>query len=606
MGHSQGTKCKATQCWTFRSLQDLNRPTSALDLEMSIPSFNISEQMLDAHLLQPGTVSVEASGRDDRPGRPNNVTIVFKLRHTLQQRQQQQQDQAVHGAGAWLRVQAPSGFLFGQDCRSGEGVYHQRVDAAGVLELSLPSDSANPWELAVPALSCQGNGPSAVLRLAGALESWSAYKFFVYVEANPASAPIVNQWILEAPHETSAPFPGFLLRTFSNVSVRSTTTAALTDLLSPKKAFVDVSFRPRTAIGRDLPVAGTGAALVLTAPAGFRLLLTSPCPLLLSQQGGSALGDFGSWEATCEWLSDESLAIQLVSDRVIVAGYQSLLTVGAYNPPVATPAGAPRPQWTLASFQDSQLQAPADEATVPGYAVSHAVGNWSYEWQGELMGMGGAVVHGLQLSLRFVEGLSSLDEVIIQAPEGYDLEVASTAEGHCSGFSWGTSPASPLTDPSRADCSGRELRILVHEDSPIPNGTMMHIILDVINPLLPPKVDQRQWHVRHFQNETLLSAGVFDSWPILPSFQDVAVSLTGPNIEAGSTSELEFSFLPAGEADRLRIDALQPAGFNFSMSYSRAEDQVVIAAADAMVHVSISMSAGQVVQGNKAHTPRSA
>lgn len=586
IGPSIRTKCKATHCWTFQSLRALGDRDSALDYEVSIPSFNITDQMLDAHLAARDDASLGAEGRDDRPSRPNVVTVIFTLKHRLLD-------------PATLVLRAPQGFTVGGDCLASESVLSQRVSTAGITTFPLSSQGGGAWEPFVPIKACAGEGPVAYFEFGGALEHMKVFAISVYIQANPSIPPTRNDWVLESPREASTPFPGFCLHTFSDASITAATSAALSDV-NPILNVIDISFRPFTDLGR-MPTAASGAALLLAAPDGFQIAMTTPCPLLLQQLDLRQVPDlppkqFGKDELQCELVHAGSLAIRFVTDHVLHASHQCLLRIGAYNPPAPTTQELVHPGWVLSSYHDNEMMVPADEGELLGFAINRAVGMWSYESQGELMGAGGKRVNGLQLNLQFAENVATRDTLIIKAPEGFDLVSPGSVEGLCSGVMFGPVLHSPISSLSQASCANRTLQLLVLEEELIPAGTLIQVFLDVLNPPLPPTDDQRHWHVSHVDlNQTLLSSGAFDTWRILPELQAVLTSLAGPSAAAGSTGTIEVFFTTVSTADCIRVDARHPEGFDFSASGVGLAGQHVIAAQGAMVKVGTAMAAGQAV-----------
>lgn len=98
--------------------------------------------------------------------------------------------------------------------------------------------------------------------------------------------------------------------------------------------------------------------------------------------------------------------------------------------------------------------------------------------------------------------------------------------------------------------------------------TSMSFMVDVQNPVNNPSEMEKFWKIEHYAADGKLRAS--DFFPLEaryhPQLTDVRISLVGPLLAAGAYSSLEVRFKAVNSADALRVQALEPFGFNFEMA----------------------------------------
>jgi hypothetical protein len=89
-----------------------------------------------------------------------------------------------------------------------------------------------------------------------------------------------------------------------------------------------------------------------------------------------------------------------------------------------------------------------------------------------------------------------------------------------------------------------------------------------VHPSTDPSLEGALWLVNWLQQKgskfTIVSSHVAPSWTVLPQMENVKINIAGKLRAAGSTSNISLSFLALSDATTLKIQANQPAGFDFS------------------------------------------
>ena len=94
--------------------------------------------------------------------------------------------------------------------------------------------------------------------------------FRIGVASNPPVTPTRNKWTIEYAGESSDPFDGFVLHTFTDLKLTPVNSARLSN--DPNDFFqnpLEFTFKPYTTIPPKMENAASGGLLRITAPAGF-------------------------------------------------------------------------------------------------------------------------------------------------------------------------------------------------------------------------------------------------------------------------------------------------------------------------------------------------
>jgi len=572
-----GGPCGWSLCWTFYTLSfvmgDLNSPE--LDSQISVPGFTIARPMVSAKLLPLHSAARAASGRDDRPLQPNWLTFSFEL------------SQDVLESGT-MTLSGPDGFIFAEDCLAGAmgGIRTVLTDIFGSEATSGVMQSHSEWEAGVDVTGCEGAGSRAHLLVGAGMKKSKSYVFSIHVASNPEFTAQYNKWTIEFAGESSVPFDGFTLWTFTGTDVKALTSSAGSQNL------VNITFSPYNPI----PGEYTGA-LLISPPVGYTF--PTQCNIHLEEidplhMGALSPSVIPTADLLCAKLGG-SLIIQLTTTRTMVAGRIYTLMMSVQNPPAVTPVDATPPSWDIRSFADANMQIALDTASVVGIAINKAMPVWART--GDVAPNGGVVINNLVLGMTFPDDLFQNDLVVIYAPSGYNLGVSGSQEGQedCTSLQWGPGDPAPISMQSRASCKGNRLVVQLLEDRTIFNNTEIHLRIGTANPAAQPVVAANYWHAEHRSPVgAVKSSAVFQGWKIVPQLEEVKISLVGTNIAAGSESSIEVRFVAVSPASVLTIHAKQPEGFDFGQGTLPTTGQSKIDAVNGLIQISLTIVPGKM------------
>eukprot|EP00928_Gymnodinium_smaydae_P024516 TRINITY_DN19813_c0_g4_i6.p1 TRINITY_DN19813_c0_g4~~TRINITY_DN19813_c0_g4_i6.p1 ORF type:complete len:2296 (-),score=359.04 TRINITY_DN19813_c0_g4_i6:183-6749(-) len=211
----------------------------------------------DVEVLQPmpfanivNNVDYRLSGRDDHPGQGSNVVLAFELRSPARP--------PTGGGNIALRVRAPEGYIFREDCTAAVG--------NGAFGNGQPYPSPMiPFEQGVRLLSCKGYYQFARMELTRGLLQGRRYAFQIRIGVHPMQTPEQNDWQLSIGTEASTLIPGYRLWAFRDLSLSMLLTSRYNPA-APMENVVDLTFSPATAID-------VKGMLLVVAPEGYRIRL---------------------------------------------------------------------------------------------------------------------------------------------------------------------------------------------------------------------------------------------------------------------------------------------------------------------------------------------
>ncbi|KAF4715460.1 hypothetical protein FOZ63_034027, partial [Perkinsus olseni] len=549
---------------------------SIADTPASAPGLPINVKMNEAFIIDDAAILTptvrSATGRDDRPGKRNEILIAFGFTSggSIEPSQTLPSE---------LIVKAPKGFTISQDC-----ITDITIDSSTVFGEAdyWPSWSSSyqrwPNDGTARILGCKGGSNTASITLSPGLQA-NGKKYVLRIAVMSVSYPIPynqNLWVVSLKgKQSSLPFPGYRLSTFTDITLVTASTAAtllrpVTSLTGLQEVLIRLTFTPTNSIspyegnpmidvlqGITSPVDRGGILKIITPPEFTWVsgLVGRTCPSL------SYDTRVDTSSATIDDDSDgRALTITQVGSKSIRADRKYTLRGYVYNPystvESSSSSSSTSLQWTMQSFTPSAyttedyrspahlLREPLDEATLDGYPINEAlvsfhVNNVNNEFNGE------AKVNGLTISITFTQPLMDGDLVSITAPYGYDLR----------------------EDESSSDDDTRcfeTYQVLEYKTPAFPDNEPMLLMTTVINPTKSP-IDpiHNYWEARHERDGIILSSEVYQSWDILPQLLDLEIDLLGPYLSAGSRSSIKISFVPVSSADTLDVEALFPPGTAF-------------------------------------------
>ncbi|CAE7458820.1 unnamed protein product [Symbiodinium necroappetens] len=268
--------CMMQFCWDFHSLQVIGNVNTKLDSSISIPSFDINVKMVEALIPELTREQQAATGRDDRPLSRNPLVFKFKL------------GSAAIFSGTML-IRGPLGTIFREDCAEDIEVRPTEVFGTGQM---LPEEYA-VWPQGVEIVSCRGEGPDARIVIDPGVTDGLLFEVFypirVAVLHNPVVQPIDNRWTLDFNGESSDPFDGYMLWTFTRTSLltatmgRSTTVTGDPFLSNP----VTFTFRPKNT------VKGAGMIIRVEAPDSWTIAIEADghCKIMMQPISADSAGE---------------------------------------------------------------------------------------------------------------------------------------------------------------------------------------------------------------------------------------------------------------------------------------------------------------------------
>ncbi|KAF4669392.1 hypothetical protein FOL46_001481 [Perkinsus olseni] len=359
--------------WTIESYYNIGEypsgGASIADTPASAPGLPINAKMNEAFIIDDAAILTptvrSATGRDDRPGKRNEILIAFGFTSggSIEPSQTLPSE---------LIVKAPIGFTISQDC-----ITDITVDSTTVFGDAdyWPSWSSSyqrwPNDGTARILGCKGGRNTASITISPGLQA-NGKKYVLRIAVMSVSYPIPhdqNLWVVSLRgKQSSLPFPGYRLSTFTDITLVSASTAAT--LLRP--------------IDDD----SDGRALTITLVVGSKSIQADRKYTLR----GYVYNPYSTVE------SSSSTSLQWTMQSFTPSAY----TTDDYHSPARL------------------LREPLDEATLDGYPINEAlvsfhVNNVNNEFNGE------AKVKGLTISITFTHPLMDGDLVSITTPYGYDL-----------------------------------------------------------------------------------------------------------------------------------------------------------------------------------------
>jgi len=595
---SSNTDCATSMCWTFRTKdQDGNE----LDLSTSAPAFGVNDKMLEARIPSLTEEQRRGTKRDDRPLQPNNIIFAFKLQFDVTKPE------------ASMSIRAPYGFEFPEECLSGIFVSEETVFSLGIR---FPPDY-DVWPTGVKVAYCRSTGIKANIKLAiepgSGLMSGNLHLIRVGLVANPLNTPLPNLWTIEVEQESAEPIEGMTLWAFTDTSIVATTTARLrtTGTAARTQNPLKYTFRPFNSLMQS----GT---IHVEAMLGFQFA-HQPSGACSAQLREMPYVSFGIeypgyvWNPntglTClvDTMNTHTMMLRLRNDRQIYAGLVYEMVIVVYNPQWALESGTSEPTvWNMSSFTPTGLSLDASQIT--SFRINSVMNLLSYqnpnpEVFGEELRNGGERLPEFELMMRFPASLMTGDTIELLAPADFDLVDIS---GRCRGFRWidpmlpeGESAdpnwLGPLPNSPPPDCTTDSLVFTIREPDPgIPRDLLIQFGLELYNPLRTPELAQNFWRCTHFDSQDIIkSSKAFQSWDIIPQFEDVEFSLLGPMTAAESISAVRVAFTAVTGAEDIAIEVTFPLAFSFDQaSLVNSLDQSIILASKNQIRVKMKIEQG--------------
>lgn len=547
-------------------------------------------------MLQITDVQRTLTKRVDRPLAENHLIFAFKTNAD-----------ALDGGTITLR--GPEGFQFFEECLSGLETRGEKVFGVGQ---SFPP-GYDPFEPATLLTSCKGEGPTAVFTVKTGIAGLKAeimYAFRIQVKHNPFATPDPNLWTLDFNGESSAPFPGFILWSFTNTTVVAVSTAQGPGTIDEVRVEnpVTISLRPHNTVDRDLPIKDSGGMLRVTAPIGFefvQLNIDGLCFWGMFEVQRDEYWEPADLKCQVDTSNTRRAWLTLASNKRIFEGQDYKLTVKVYNPNLWDDTKVH--YWKVESFNSDNRNDPIfalDETDIPSFNINKALEYWFYRNEDPQTGLssrnGKDEVKALYFAMRFAGRLEFDNLIEIEGPVGFDFENPFMAgSGVCNKFAWEPQGVKPYLPMSTPKCKDNIMHFVIKEEQPWPKGKDLTFVIDTRNPASTPVITENFWKVTHFSipgndgSRPILSSKVKESWEVVPQLESVVVTLVGEQKAAESISGIGVGFVPVSDADELWIDALAPDEFDFTGAVVTSSGHEVLDASGTQIRLKVPIFAGR-------------
>eukprot|EP00746_Dinoflagellata_sp_MGD_P145662 gnl/MRDRNA2_/MRDRNA2_78248_c1_seq1.p1 gnl/MRDRNA2_/MRDRNA2_78248_c1~~gnl/MRDRNA2_/MRDRNA2_78248_c1_seq1.p1 ORF type:complete len:3328 (+),score=541.16 gnl/MRDRNA2_/MRDRNA2_78248_c1_seq1:874-9984(+) len=434
---------------------------------------------------------------------------------------------------------------------------------------------------------------------------------------------IWNTWTVEFAGQATKPFPGFRLWTLQSVGLDVATTALAGASGVPNTArfsmtvFSAIEAKPFPETpgklritapagfefvttgddyecgatlmqvlpdGKEMPVGNPGDVKCFAPPAAFKLTTTTTTTTTATNATASnatTTSDKGNGKgAGSRRLAAPTPELTLSLQGTgwsLQAGSTYALTFQVKNPKTKLEAG-PTP-WRIETFSpEGEL---LDVTTHAGFAMNLALQTFGIINPTQER-RGNTVSKGVEVYMGFFEDVIPGQVIQVHGPGASDMR--GTNPPSCNNFKWHSASGDLSELPTELQkfyssntptcfcaSSGQcTLQIVVSDTGgewPKIMGTAMSFKVDVLNPENNPTEMEKFWKIEHYGKNGKLRAS--DFFPLEaryhPQLTGVRISLVGPLFAAGAFSSLEVRFKAVNNADAVRVQALEPFGFNFEM-----------------------------------------
>eukprot|EP00927_Polykrikos_kofoidii_P043809 TRINITY_DN37909_c0_g1_i1.p1 TRINITY_DN37909_c0_g1~~TRINITY_DN37909_c0_g1_i1.p1 ORF type:complete len:2477 (+),score=440.02 TRINITY_DN37909_c0_g1_i1:179-7432(+) len=590
--------CGYEHCWTFHTVDNADMP---IDSVVAVKSFPINRKMVQAVIAPLTEEQQRDTGRNDRPTHYNPLTFLMQLEKGVM-------------LPTMLRLRAPNGFIFREDC-----TMDVELRASQVFGGPLPDDYTE-WNPEVYLRRCRGEGPDAWLEMdpgnSLGLRAELKYPFRVAVLQNPSRRPNPNKWTMEYGGESSDPFDSFDLWTFVRLSIHKVSAARSTPVTNAVlvRNPVTITLRPYNT------VRGRGMAIKVTAPMGYQIandngackLIVQPVTadyvsLINADPDGAPEPNFnappslrwGDADVDCnvDFRNTPRLMVVdvLAEIRELTANRDYQLTVFVHNPTFDV-----LPEFNIWKIEtsDSRGNSPIlplfrDEVSIQGYKTNPRAREWY--WRNEDPETGGMYerglvdVLGLYFQFMFPNKLENGNEIIMLAPTNFRFENVGGSK-NCLGFRWAPKEERylPQSEPF-ITCEGGMMKIVINEEATIPQMTRVKFRIDTKNPPKTSHIMENYWRIYHYANGEIMASEAAVSWQIKPQLKQMRIMLSGILKAAGFPSAMTISFVPVSDADEIFLEAHEPKGFDFTGCYATSLSHEVISTDIERVRVRASM-----------------
>jgi len=516
----------ASMSWTLFAYSSIGSQTTA-DLTATLQGFAIETPMRAGELIE--FVNYPLTQRNDHPDQRSFVVLAFELGGTPPE-----------DVSSVLTVKAPLGFTFAPLCEVIAG-----------LDVFGPKRSyrlgLNSFEPAAAIQGCEGERNSVRIVVKSGLLNLKKYAFRLEV-FNPKAIPDHNRWTISYAGESTMPFRGYRLWSFTEVEVSASHGARSTTVEETMNT-VTIRFRPTNAITSN-------GFLAITAPFGYRI--ATNCMVQVQRLNPLKQPVATVPNTKCKGAPQPTSAAEVHitnANTKITALEAHQMKLKVVNP-LAIPVDPGT--WRIQSYSSKEFEYASllDIGEAPSFPVIE-------------------VFHTLQVAYPFITALSEFLELTFQiilpyaielgdtlevvGPLGYDFTVTATAAQHALEFrscrSYGSTSPDGLPAPK---CLKNTIRfafqvagIALHDRARV--TPLIEFKASTVYPRRTLDTGENVFQGSHKRLTTLLSSKTVPGKIVIPRLQDLQVVRLDTMRAVNSKAAIKVSFFASQPAAAMSI-----------------------------------------------------
>jgi hypothetical protein len=536
----------ASMGWTLYAYSSIGSQTTA-DLTATLQGFPIEKPMRAGEIVE--KVSYALTDRNDHPDQRSFIVLAFELAERPPE------------ATSVLTVKAPLGFSFAPLCEviAGLNVFGPNYLYPFGLRI---------FEASAAIEGCEGDRNTARITIKSGLVNLRKYAFRLEV-FNPQAIPEENRWTISYAGESTMPFNGYRLWSFTEVDI-STSMAARSTAVEETKTTVTIRFRPTNSITWE-------GFLTVAAPFGFRI--ATDCVVEVQR-----LNPLKQPIATVPFIKCQGAPQPTNVAEVHITDEDTQITALASHQmkiEVVNPLVIPIDpgSWRLQSYsmKTTEYAYLLDIGEAPSFLLTE-------------------VFHTLEVAYPFIAALSESLELTFQiilpyavdlgdvleimGPEGYDFGVAASAAQHamefreCRGYR-----STSLADLPVPKCLQNTIRFAFQAGGiPLSSRDMTTPLIEfrvqTAYPRRTLETSQNIFHGEHRRGTSLLSSKTVPGQMVIPRLQDLAVVRTDKMLAVSSMASLQVSFSPSQPAAAVSITTRGIIGIDMQAKFGFADAKI--------------------------------
>lgn len=625
-----------------------------LDQTTTVPGFPVSTPMMDARLIMQPKPQTDCTFktwqqmrtdqtdvvttcdfqlwqwypplgyRDDRPGKANQLIILFQLQNPTE-----------NGYVGTLQIVAPVGYIFPPECVvvTDSALIFNDTNVGGLppqlpfsvpLDMSIPDAAATqsrrfdgrfkPWDSSNIVRRCQGGSNVASLTIATGIGFLPLkYLFRIGLQANPIATPNPNLFVVQFAGQASTPFPGIEIWAFKNVRILPTTTAASTPTFTTTN-LVTIVFQPLN----NVPF---GGQLRIIAPSGF--VIPTRCQVTLAPEPSQvpnitaltsveaaqviAWSQFGPADLVCKGDDTPSSTARLqfiVNQKSLKGGVTYTLTLMVTNPMTVSSTAQ---DWQMTSFRDLTVNNDIDSSYTPGFVIETLIEAFTYTPPASQNAL---VYQQLEFNFTFPDTVGIGESISLIAPISFIM--STQGDSRCPQYVYLDGPMR-LTQPI---CGANTVNwVLVRES--VPQGFSSNFLIQARN---PPSTPADNWFsLYHLDpNGVRKSSRRIAGFPIIPQCVNPSVTQVVPSTQCRpeanlvtrqlcqatlSTASVQVNFSSVNPAQLVQFSAtvngqsfdFTGASFDGSIQVVARSSQAIVGAVNVYVGQSVSITINGIV-----------